>query len=69
MDPHGGSADHGWLQLERYSKYFSVTTEEVIQRIINAATLRGTFLEDFTSRPDLFGASALALPRLPSSSL
>lgn len=60
MDPFGASTTT-WVQLDRYTKYFNVTTEEVIQRIINAATLRKTFLEDFTGRPDLFGSSSRPL--------
>lgn len=44
-----------WLDLSKYSKFFNVTTEEVVQRIMNVVALRTTFLEDLAGRKDLYG--------------
>ena len=44
-----------WLNLNHYSKYFNVTTEDVQERLRSSLMMDGTFLERLNGRLDFYG--------------
>lgn len=48
-------AENEWFQVEKYIRFFNVTTEEVMARIIATVTLQRGLLDELSSRPDLYG--------------
>lgn len=56
-----GLTQCSYLKLDNYSKYFNVTTEEVVQRVLSVVTMRETFLEDLAGRLDLYGPAWIVI--------
>ncbi|PJF17721.1 Protein YIPF [Paramicrosporidium saccamoebae] len=56
-----GTSQPSYFKLDNYSKYFNVTTEEVVQRVMSVVTMRESFLEDLAGRLDLYGPAWIAI--------
>lgn len=51
----------GWTNLNYYTKYFNVTTEEIKDRLQSGLTADGAFLEKLNGRMDFYGPLWLSI--------